>query len=121
MTSLFDNVDSLKNFRTASETTMQHSIFDRKRQIYLLKNVNRCTDTFSNSVDVRRRVSQSLGELLYISRQRNQGTSSSNQTGQCGERYLFTTIVYTRHFFQTAHIFVQTKPMKLPLEMVSIV
>ena len=29
---------------------------------YLLKDVNRCTYTFSNSVDVRRRVSEILGE-----------------------------------------------------------
>ena len=65
MTSLFDNVDivkSGKNFRIPSETTLQHSIFDRKRQIYLLKDVNRCTYTFSNYVDVRRCVSQNLGE-----------------------------------------------------------
>ena len=65
MTSLFDSKDvvkSSKNFRTPSETMLQHSIFDRKHQIYLLKDVNRCTYTFSNSVDVRRRVSQSLGE-----------------------------------------------------------
>ena len=55
MTSLFDNVDivkSGKNFRIPSEITLQHSNFDRKRQIYLLKDVNRCTYTFSNSVDV---------------------------------------------------------------------
>ena len=65
MTSLFDKVDIVKNgknFRIPSETTLQHSIFDRKRQIYLLNDVNRCTYTFSNSVDVRRHVSQSLGE-----------------------------------------------------------
>ena len=65
MTSLYDNVDivkSGKNFRIPSETMLQHSIFDRKRQIYFLKDVNRCTFTFSNSVDVRRHVSQSLGE-----------------------------------------------------------
>ena len=65
MTSLFDNVDIVKSgkkFRIPSETTLQHSIFDRKRQIYLLKDVNRCTYTFSNSEDIRRRVSQSLGE-----------------------------------------------------------
>ena len=65
MTSLFDNVDivkSGKNFRIPSATTLQHSSFDRKRQIYLLKDVNRCTYAFSKSVDVRRRVSQSLGE-----------------------------------------------------------
>ena len=65
MMSFFDNVDivkSSKNFRISSETTLQHSIFDRKRHIRLLKDVNRCTYTFSNSVDVRRRVSQSLGE-----------------------------------------------------------
>ena len=65
MTSLFDNVDTVKsgkNFRIPSETTLQHSIFDRKRQIYLLKDVNRCTYIFLNSVDVRRRVSRSLGE-----------------------------------------------------------
>ena len=65
MTSLFDNVDivkSGKNFRIPSETTFQHSIFDTKRQIYLFKDMNRCTYTFSNSVDVRRCVSQSLGE-----------------------------------------------------------
>ena len=66
MTSLFDNVDIVKNgknFRISSETTLQHSIFDRKRQICLLKDVNRCIYTFSNSVDVRRRVSQSLGYI----------------------------------------------------------
>ena len=65
MTSLFDNVDfvkSGKNFRIPSETTLHHTIVVRKRQIYLLKDVNRCTYTFSNSVNVRRRVSQSLGE-----------------------------------------------------------
>ena len=65
MTSLFDNVDIVKsdeNFRIPSETTLQHSIFDRKRQIYLLKDVSRCTYTFLNSVNVRRRASQSLGE-----------------------------------------------------------
>ena len=65
MMSFFDNVDIVKggkNFRISSETTLQHSIFDRKRQICILKDVNRCTYTFSNSVDVRRRVSQSLGE-----------------------------------------------------------
>ena len=59
MTSFFDNVDivkSGKNFRIPSGTTLQHSIFDRKRQIYLLKYVNRCTYTFR----------QSLGEWLYI-------------------------------------------------------
>ena len=59
MTSLFDNVDIVKSgktFRIPSETTLEHSIFDRKCQIYLLKDVNRCTYTFSNSVDVRRRV-----------------------------------------------------------------
>ena len=47
MTSLFDNVDivkSGKNFRIPSDT-LQHSIFYRKRQIYLLKDVNRCTYT----------------------------------------------------------------------------
>ena len=55
-----------KNFRIPSETTFQHSIFGRKRQIYLLKDVNRCTYSFMNSVDVRRHVSQSLGEWLYI-------------------------------------------------------
>ena len=40
MTSLFDNVDivkSDKNFRIPSKTALQHSIFDRKSQIYLLK------------------------------------------------------------------------------------
>ena len=65
MASLFDNVDivkSGKNFRIPSETTLQHSIFDRKRQIFLLKDVNRCTYTFLNSVDFRRRVSQNLDE-----------------------------------------------------------
>ena len=65
MALLFGNVDIVKtgkNFRIPSETKLQHSIFDRKCQIYLLKDVNRCTYTFSNSVDVRRRVSQSLGE-----------------------------------------------------------
>ena len=64
MTLLFDNVDivkSGKNFRIPFETTLQYSIFDRKRQIYLLKDVNRCTYTFSNSVDVRRCARQSLG------------------------------------------------------------
>ena len=69
MTSLFDNVDIVKsgeNFRILSETMLQHSFFDRKCQIYLLKDVNQCTDTFSNSVDVRRRVNQSLGEWLCI-------------------------------------------------------
>ena len=69
MTSLFDNVDIVKSgkiFWFLSETTLQHSLFDRKRQIYLLKDVNQCTYTFSNSVDVRRRISQSLGEWLYI-------------------------------------------------------
>ena len=60
--SLFDNADIIKsgkNFRTPSETTLQHSIFDIHviRQIYLLKDVNRCTYTCSSSVDVRRRVS----------------------------------------------------------------
>ena len=65
MMQLFDNVDvvkSGKNFRIVSKSMLQHSIFDRKRQIYLLKDVNWCTYTFSNSVPVRRRVSQSLGE-----------------------------------------------------------
>ena len=65
MTSLFDNVDivkSSKNFRIPSEITLQRSFFDRKHQIYLFKDLNRGTYTFSNSVDVRRRVSQSLGE-----------------------------------------------------------
>ena len=65
MTTLFDNVDIIKsgkNFRIPSETMLQHSIFDRICQIYLLKDVNRCTYTCSSSVDVRRRVSQSLGE-----------------------------------------------------------
>ena len=64
MMSLFDNVDTVKSgkiFRIPSETTLQHSIFDRKRQIYLLNDVNRCTYTFSNSVVVRL-VSQSLAE-----------------------------------------------------------
>ena len=40
MTSLFDNVDIVKsgeNFRIPSETTLQHSIFGRIRQIYLFK------------------------------------------------------------------------------------
>ena len=63
MASLFDNVGMVKsgkNFRIPSETTLQHSVFDRKRQIYLCKDVNRCTYTFSNSVDVRRCVSQSF-------------------------------------------------------------
>ena len=65
MTSLFDNVDivkSGKNFRILSKTMLQHSIFDKIRQIYLLKDVNRCTYTFSNSMGVRRRVSQSFGQ-----------------------------------------------------------
>ena len=46
MTSLFDNVEivnSNKTFRIPSETMLQHSVFDRIRQRYLLKNVNRCT------------------------------------------------------------------------------
>ena len=55
-------VKSGKNFRIPSETTLQHWIFDRKRQIYLLKDVNWCTYNFSNSADVRRCVSQSLSE-----------------------------------------------------------
>ena len=61
MTSLLTMWISLKNgknLRILSKTTLQHSIFDRKRQIYLLKDVNRCTYTFSNSVDVGRRVSE---------------------------------------------------------------
>ena len=65
MTSLFDNVDIVKiskDFRIPSETLLQQSVFDRKCQIYLLKDVNRCTYTFSNSVDVRRRASQILGK-----------------------------------------------------------
>ena len=65
MTSLFDNVDIIKsgkNFRILSETMLQHSFFNRKCQIYLLKDANGCTDTFSYSVDVRRHVSQSLGK-----------------------------------------------------------
>ena len=69
MTSLFDNVDivkSGKHLRIPSETTLQHSNFNRKCQIYLLQDVNRSPYTFMNSVDVRRHVSQSLGELLYI-------------------------------------------------------
>ena len=69
MTSLFDNVDIVKNgknFRIPSETTLQYSIFDRKRRLYLLQDANRCTYTFSNSADVRRRGSQSLGEWLNI-------------------------------------------------------
>ena len=64
MTSLFDNVDILKNgknFKIPSETTLQHSIFDTKCQIYLLKEVNRGTYNFLNSEDVIGRVSQSLG------------------------------------------------------------
>ena len=64
MTSLFDNVDivkSGKNFRSPSETKWKHSIFDRKCQMYLLKEVNQCTYHYSNSMDVRRRVSQELG------------------------------------------------------------
>ena len=55
MTSLFDNVDIVKkgkNFRILSKTTLQLSIFYRKRQIYLLKDVNRCSYTFTNSVGV---------------------------------------------------------------------
>ena len=66
MTSFFDNVDIVKSgkrFRIPSETTVQYSVFDRKRQTYLLKDVNQCTYTFSNSVDVGRCVSQpQLGE-----------------------------------------------------------
>ena len=65
MTSIFDNVDMVKrgkNFRIPSETNLKHSIFDKKSQIYLLKEANMCTYHFSNSVAVRRRVSQSLGE-----------------------------------------------------------
>ena len=66
MTSLFVDVDivkSGKNFRIPSATSLQHSIFFyRKRQIYLLLEMNRCIYTFSNFVDVRRRVSHSLGE-----------------------------------------------------------
>ena len=65
MTSLFDNVaivKSGKNIIFHSETTLQHPVFDRKQQIYLLKDVNRCSLTFSNSVDVRRRASQNLDE-----------------------------------------------------------
>ena len=65
MTSLFDNVDIVKSckiFRILSKTTLQHSIFDRKCQIYLLKDVNRCTYTFSNFVGIRIRVNQSLIE-----------------------------------------------------------
>ena len=65
MTSLCENVDTVKsgkNFRIPSETTLQHSIFDRKHQIYLLKDVNRCTYNFLNFADVRRRVCQRLGE-----------------------------------------------------------
>ena len=49
MMSLFDNVDivkSGKNFSMPSETTLQHSSFDRKRQIYLFKDVNRRTYFF---------------------------------------------------------------------------
>ena len=37
MTALLDNEDivkSSKNFKIPSETTLQHSFFDRKRQIY---------------------------------------------------------------------------------------
>ena len=49
MTSLFDNVDMVKsgkNFRIPSETKLKHSIFDIKRQIYLLKDVNRFLSFF---------------------------------------------------------------------------
>ena len=55
-----------KTFRIPSETMLQYSVFDRKCQIYLLKDVNCCTDNFLNSVDIRRHVSQSLGEWLYL-------------------------------------------------------
>ena len=67
MTSLFDNVEIIKRgkiFRIPSETKLQHPIFDRKRQTYLLKAMKRCWDNFSNSVNARRRVSQSLREWL---------------------------------------------------------
>ena len=50
-------VKSGKIFRIRSEMTLQYSVFDRKRQKYLLKDVNRCTHNFSNFVDVNRRVS----------------------------------------------------------------
>ena len=69
MTSLFvkgDIVKSEKKNLNSFWETLQLSIFNRKRQIYLLKDVNWCTYMFSNSVAVRRCVSQSLGEWLYI-------------------------------------------------------
>ena len=65
MNDVIDNADILKsskNFRIPSQAMLQHLNFRRKCQIYLLKDVNRCTYTFSNCMDVRRRVSQSLGE-----------------------------------------------------------
>ena len=70
MTSFFGNVDivkSGKNFRVPSETTFQHSIFDRIRQIYLLKDVSWCTYSSSDSVDVRRCVSQSFVNYFTLS------------------------------------------------------
>ena len=54
-------VKSGKNFRIPSEAELKHSIFDRKCQIYLLKDVNRYTYDFSNSVDIKD-LSQGLGE-----------------------------------------------------------
>ena len=60
MTSLFDSKEIVKIFRFPSETTLQHSIFDRKRQTYLLKVVNRCSDNLSNSEDVRWHARQSV-------------------------------------------------------------
>ena len=47
MMSLFDNVyfvKSDKKFRIPSETTLQHSIFDRKRQICIL-HTGQCKST----------------------------------------------------------------------------
>ena len=65
MMSLFDNVEIIKRVKTlriSSETMLQHSVFDRICQMYLLKEVNRCTDNISNSVEIRRCVIQSLDE-----------------------------------------------------------
>ena len=54
-----------------------------------------------------------LWDLAYFGGQRNQGTSHSNPhefpmiqraktTGQCGERYLFTTIMWWLHWYPSA-------------------
>ena len=43
---------------------LQHSILYRKRQTYLLKGVNRCSDILSNSLNARIRVSE-LGFRLF--------------------------------------------------------